>query len=268
LFLDVLSHSQVFFPDKETPGLIIHPPPPESDLVITPIDATDTAARSLTHKPAADIDGHENRNNAATWDDFPNGRFSDSTSPAFGITGPWGGPVITVRIYPMHETLPLTQAQNTGAFAQWGNPASVKDLTQIFLRYLHSEIASTPFSPMPLSPESHMILRHLERFTEHGWWTVGSQPAVDGISSSDEVVGWGPPGGYVYQKAFVEFFAPRSDIDMIQDKIKEKGGGWVHYFAGNYEVRLSVDEDRDSIRNGRFARVNFRAIQSEIPKIW
>lgn len=83
-----------------------------------------------------------------------------------------------------------------------------------------------------------MIIRHLERLTEKGWWTVGSQPAIDGASSSDDVVGWGPKGGYVYQKSFVEFFVETEDVAKIEEKVKTKGMGWVNYYAGNLQACL------------------------------
>ena len=35
------------------------------------------------------------------------------------------------------------------------------------------------------------------------------QPAVNGASSTDPVFGWGISGGYVYQKAYLEFFISR-----------------------------------------------------------
>lgn len=35
---------------------------------------------------------------------------------------------------------------------------------------------------------------------ELGYLTINSQPAVDGVRSDDKVHGWGPAGGYVYQK--------------------------------------------------------------------
>jgi methylenetetrahydrofolate reductase (NADPH) len=81
-----------------------------------------------------------------------------------------------------------------------------------------------------------MILTHLERLTKRGWWTVGSQPAVDGESSEDEIVGWGPRGGYVYQKCFVEFFADAKDLERIERSIEQEGGGWISYFAADLKV--------------------------------
>ena len=56
------------------------------------------------------------------------------------------------------------------------------------------------------------------------------------MPSSDEVFGWGPAGGYVFQKGFVEFFVNEEDVDMIEDRIRNKGGGWVDFFAANEKV--------------------------------
>ena len=81
-----------------------------------------------------------------------------------------------------------------------------------------------------------MILRHLEKLTQKGWWTVGSQPAIDGARSEDDVVGWGPAGGYVFQKAFVEFFCDEETLRALETKIKGENG-WVTWFAANSQVR-------------------------------
>ena len=113
----------------------------------------------------------------------------------------------------------------------------------MFTDHLQGKIAATPFSPTPLSPESLIILSQLEKLNRRGWWTVGSQPAVDGADSSNEVVGWGPRAGYVFQKCFVEFFCPEEDVGKIERKIQEKGKDIVHYFAGNYKVYFFAFDD-------------------------
>lgn len=82
-----------------------------------------------------------------------------------------------------------------------------------------------------------MILTHLQKLTKRGWWTVGSQPAVNGASSTDKVVGWGPSSGYVFQKGFVEFFCEKEDVEAIAKRAEERGKGWVSWFAGNNNVR-------------------------------
>ena len=86
------------------------------------------------------------------------------------------------------------------------------------------------------------ILPHLEKLTKRGWWTVGSQPAVDGLPSADEIFGWGPKSGWVFQKAFVEFFCDGTDAEAIEKLIDAEGKGWVHYFMANNKVtsRLSL----------------------------
>jgi len=124
------------------------------------------------------------------------------------------------------------------AAAKWGRPTTLDQLTSVFLRHLHSEIPDTPFSDGPLSEESQVILPQLEKLAKRGWWTVGSQPAVNSATSTDPVFGWGPRGGYVYQKAFVEFFALGEDVERIISKVESEGKGWLDYFAANLEVCL------------------------------
>ncbi|KAH9952074.1 methylenetetrahydrofolate reduct [Amylocystis lapponica] len=212
---------------------------PESQLVITSQNATDSAANSLATGGPTEEAGKGELNNATGWDDFPNGRFGDFKSPAYGNVDLWGGSTLSRK-----EVL-----------AQWGHPQTTDDLTEIFLRHLHSKIATTPFSPTPLSPESHMILPQLEQLTRKGWWTVGSQPAINGEKSTDEVVGWGPRGGYVYQKCFIEFFAKAADVEDIERKVEQEGRGWVDFFAGNArgECRTNVAEGgRNAVTWGVF----------------
>jgi len=120
----------------------------------------------------------------------------------------------------------------------WGHPETTEELTSLFLRYLDSQVSSTPFSSSPLSAESQTILPQLKVLTTKGLWTVCSQPAVDSVESTDEAFGWGPRGGYVSQKAFVEFFAEEDAVDAIEKNIKLKGDGLVHYFAANLLVRI------------------------------
>jgi methylenetetrahydrofolate reductase (NADPH) len=120
--------------------------------------------------------------------------------------------------------------------SHWGNPTRTEDLTKLFLDYLDSNISSTPFSALPLSSESLTILEHLKKLTSQGLWTVCSQPAIDNASSTDEVFGWGPRGGYVFQKGFVEFFAEENIVYQLETKIRREGNGWIHFFAANSQV--------------------------------
>ncbi|KAL5529588.1 hypothetical protein ACEPAG_5573 [Sanghuangporus baumii] len=221
-----------------------HGPP---EFVINPADAANTFSDKLKTIPLPEVPepGKGEVVSASTWDEFPNGRFGDFKSPAFGLqSDPWnsGAPNI----------LGVSRAE---ALAQWGSPKDTSDLTDLFLAHLHSKVTSTPFSPYPLSPESQLILPYLERLTRRGWWTLFSQPAIDGVKSDDEIHGWGPPDGYVFQKGFVEFFAEQEDVDRLEDKILNRGSGWVDFFAANEagDLRTNVPEGgRNAVTWGVF----------------
>jgi methylenetetrahydrofolate reductase (NADPH) len=77
--------------------------PQEDQLHISPGDASQTAQSSLSVRPAPAAGpgeaGKGELNNAATWDEFPNGRFGDVKSPAFGAgVDLWTSGVVKVRI--------------------------------------------------------------------------------------------------------------------------------------------------------------------------
>ncbi|KAL0946510.1 hypothetical protein HGRIS_012726 [Hohenbuehelia grisea] len=221
----------------DTPGAMVHPPTPKSEFVTTPTRATNSAKLGLVELPSIEEAGKGELNKAATWDDFPNGRFGDFKSPAYGDQGPWGG----------------TQMTNE-AFDQWGHPRSDSDLTSLFLAHLNSKVPRLPFYDGPVSAETSMILPHLERLNKRGWWTVGSQPTVDGAPSNDSVVGWGPSAGYVFQKGFVEFFCELRDVEDLERRVASQGG-LVHLLAGNYqgEFKTNIPEGgRNAVTWGIF----------------
>ncbi|MCJ1394132.1 hypothetical protein MMC18_007010 [Xylographa bjoerkii] len=138
----------------------------------------------------------------ATWDDYPNGRFGDARSPAFGEIDGYGGPSL-------HHS-PSTARE------KWGSPASRSDISELFKRHVMGDLDQLPWSEGGLSKETQVIRHELSRLIEErGWWSVASQPAVDGVSSDNAIFGWGPKGGFVFQKAFVEFFIPGKDWKTI-----------------------------------------------------
>ena len=81
---------------------------------------------------------------------------------------------------------------------------------------------------------------------------------MDGAKSTDLVFGWGPPGGYVYQKAFVEFFALGEDVERIISKVESEGKGWVDYYAVNLEVCELSLATGSSTRGTVFIQGDFR----------
>lgn len=162
-----------------------------------------------------------------SWDEYPNGRFTDIRSPAYGEIDGWG------------TGLKITPAQ---ALKDWGTPIDAEGLSDLFSRYLRSDPSAptTPFCDLPLSPESQTILPQLLALNSPQFchWTVGSQPAVDAAKSEDPVHGWGPRGGYVFQKAFVEFFVTKSEVDRLQERLASRTDEIISMYAANKKASL------------------------------
>ncbi|KIH88403.1 methylenetetrahydrofolate reductase (NADPH) [Sporothrix brasiliensis 5110] len=156
-----------------------------------PAEPVNTRSNTLAISEGEGVLGRE-----ATWDDFPNGRWGDARSPAYGEIDGYG------------VSLHMTVNQ---ALKLWGRPTTTEDINAIFIRYLGGELAAIPWSEEEFNPETATIRDQLVQLNAKGWWTVASQPAVNGIPSTDATFGWGPTHGFVFQKAFVEFFLPSAD---------------------------------------------------------
>ncbi|CAK7267012.1 methylenetetrahydrofolate reductase 1 [Sporothrix epigloea] len=168
-----------------------------------PAEPINTRSNTLAISEGEGVLGRE-----ATWDDFPNGRWGDARSPAYGEIDGYG------------VSLHMTVNQ---ALKLWGKPTVIKDINEIFTRYLNGELAAIPWSEEEFNAETVTIRDQLVRLNAKGWWTVASQPAVNGISSDDATFGWGPPHGFVFQKAFVEFFLPSADWAVLHSRLIEPG---------------------------------------------
>jgi hypothetical protein len=79
---------------------------------ISPSEATQHAASSLAEHTRTGIVRTTAEAIDRGWDDFPNGRFGDAKSPAFGVVDPWdgGGLGVPVGFFP---TLNKTMATDT-----------------------------------------------------------------------------------------------------------------------------------------------------------
>lgn len=139
------------------------------------------------------------------WDEFPNGRWGDSRSPAFGELDAYG------------IGLKGSNEQNRQL---WGEPKSISDIAAVFVRYLEKEIDSLPWSEAPISNEATVIKKELISLNQRGFLTINSQPAVDGVKSSHPIYGWGPANGYVYQKAYLELLVSPDIIDELIERIE------------------------------------------------
>ncbi|XP_002737338.1 methylenetetrahydrofolate reductase (NADPH) [Saccoglossus kowalevskii] len=146
------------------------------------------------------------------WDEFPNGRWGDSASPAFG----------ELRDYYQFCLKPKTQKNDL--LRMWGEElSSEEDVWHVFSCYLSGKPNSNghkvnylPFNEEEdLAPETSYLKERLIRINEKGVLTINSQPSVCAKPSTDPVVGWGDPGGYVFQKAYIEFFTSRENVKAL-----------------------------------------------------
>ncbi|MCJ1278946.1 hypothetical protein MMC21_006767 [Puttea exsequens] len=209
----------------------------------------------------------------AIWDDYPNGRFGDARSPAFNPPLSYSPTSLTVT--------------PTQAIQLWGMPTTHAEISNLFTSHL-SGLAplKLPWSESAtLSPETALITDELTALTKRkGYWTIASQPAVDGLPSTHEIHGWGPPGGFVFQKAFVEFFVPSSTFtSTLKPRLDAlHADGEISYYAGNSALDYQSSESDSAVHAvtwGSFAgkeiatatmveEVSFRAWVEEAFGIW
>lgn len=200
----------------------------------------------------------------ATWDDFPNGRWGDARSPAFGEIDGYG---------------PTLHVSTPQALKLWGHPVEARDVSDLFKRHIEGTLDAIPWSEQGLSPETSTISKQLLSLNARGWWTVASQPSVNGLRSSDPIFGWGPKNGYVFQKPFVEFFIPSVQFEKLKPRLDAHDQ--VTYFAGNDagDFEASDDASVNPVTWGTFAgkeivtptiieSVSFRSWLEEAFSIW
>ncbi|QWU89366.1 hypothetical protein CA3LBN_003689 [Candidozyma haemuli] len=171
------------------------------------------------------------------WDEFPNGRWGDSRSPAFGDID-------------LSATELLRQSPKR-AFELWGCPQTLGDLSQILISYLQGEIKSLPWSDGPIGDDTEVLKPALIEMNKKGIFTLNSQPALSAVRSNDEVFGWGPKNGFVYQKQYLEFFIHRNALNTLLQRVEEHNARDAHsvvtYYAVDKQGTLSTNAHDDDI---------------------
>eukprot|EP00182_Erythrolobus_australicus_P001332 CAMPEP_0185830232 /NCGR_PEP_ID=MMETSP1353-20130828/702_1 /TAXON_ID=1077150 /ORGANISM="Erythrolobus australicus, Strain CCMP3124" /LENGTH=627 /DNA_ID=CAMNT_0028528107 /DNA_START=33 /DNA_END=1916 /DNA_ORIENTATION=- len=142
----------------------------------------------------------------AGWDEYPNGHWGSIQSPAFG----------SVTQHHLAGSGGVSAEMKAANIEMWGEPSSVGDIVDVFVRFVAGEIRRLPWAESDaLNPESASIITALKWLNKSGILTINSQPRVNGMRSSDPTHGWGAKGGFVYQKAYLEFFAPTEIVDVL-----------------------------------------------------
>ena len=110
----------------------------------------------------------------ADWDEFPNGRWGDSRSPAFGELDAYG------------IGLKGTNAVN---IKLWGRPKTLREITNLFVRFLNGDLDRLPWSESGINAEVNTIKDNLIELNKRGLLSINSQPSIDGASSTHHIYG-------------------------------------------------------------------------------
>lgn len=171
------------------------------------------------------------------WDTFPSGRWGNSRSPAYG----------TLSDYQFMRRHTANDKRREAARAAWGAElAGEDDVADVFVRYCKGEIPILPWAELEgLHKETSLIREQLCKLNAAGYLTINSQPALNGTPSTDPEFGWGGPGGYVYQKAYVEFFCSPAKLAPLLAKLEQHPS--ITYMAVNAEGDVKSNMKQDTV---------------------
>jgi methylenetetrahydrofolate reductase (NADPH) len=165
------------------------------------------------------------------WDEFPNGRWGDSTSPAFG------------ELSDMSHFYAFSLGSDEDRRAMLGNKPKVpQDVYEVFAHYVEGKIPHIPWCETPLQLESFIIQGELAELNRAGFLTINSQPSVNGKPSSDQIFGWGGAGGYVYQKEYCECFCSPKHANALVEMIRQRPS--MNLYAVNHrgeEMKVGLE---------------------------
>ncbi|CAN8267914.1 unnamed protein product [Cochlearia groenlandica] len=159
------------------------------------------------------------------WNNFPHGRWHEPRNVSYGTLSDYKLMCPITRDKKLHQ--------------EWVVPLkSIEDVHERFKELCLGNLTSSPWSELDgLKPETKIIQEKLVQINSNGFLTINSQPLVNAAKSDSLDFGWGNPGGYVYQKAYLEFFCSKDNLDKLVEKLKacpcitymamNKGGDWV-----------------------------------------
>merc|ERR1719335_658986 len=147
------------------------------------------------------------------WNEFPDGRFGQRDTNAFKSPAP---------IKPSEDV--AKKLSDEWSFSDEAG------LAECFVKFLTPEdaVSQLPWCSEKPGLEMVCIRNQLIEMCRNGMLTINSQARVNGALSTDVVYGWGPAGGVVYQKAYVEFFCSPTMLKMLKEHFhKKKDVDWM-----------------------------------------
>lgn len=190
-----------------------------------------TSSSEVSDEDNVDLDNEHNFEADLIEDEFPNGRFGDSSSPAFG-----------------NLDLSLTQLirqSESKSLSVWGTPTSIGQLGDLIISYLKGDLRSLPWCDTPIALEAKQLLRLLISINQGGILTVNSQPKANGVPSSDPVLGWGPNLGYVYQKQYIEFLLPKRKLKQFLELMEAKNSSTFTFLISDSQDEIFIYKGDD-----------------------
>jgi methylenetetrahydrofolate reductase (NADPH) len=145
------------------------------------------------------------------WDEFPNGRWGDRRSPAFGTLHDY---------YLLRRGIGLEE-KDQKLLEAYGKPESLEDIYEVFAKYCAGKLDSFPWVDGEIQAETERISTELVALNRAGFLTINSQPQVSGAPSNDPEVGWGSANGIVYQKAYLELFLADDKLRAFLDHVDD-----------------------------------------------
>lgn len=127
----------------------------------------------------------------------------------------------------------------------WGeSPTTIEHVSNVFVGFLRGSVKRLPWCQEGPANESSFISKTLIRYNRLHMLTINSQPRVNASLSTDPYVGWGPANGFVYQKAYVEFFISPENLEKLIAGIQVEKLRSLSYTAVNQagQVRSNVDD--------------------------
>uniref|UniRef100_A0A0G4FJW1 methylenetetrahydrofolate reductase (NADH) n=1 Tax=Chromera velia CCMP2878 TaxID=1169474 RepID=A0A0G4FJW1_9ALVE len=172
------------------------------------------------------------------WDDFPNGRWGKIDSPAYGDG------FVSASQNPDETSMSHRRKM-------WGEDlASFDDVFRVFTCFIKNDptVPRIPWCPDAPAEETNFLKKQLVAMNKKGLLTINSQPRVNGALSSDPYFGWGPHKGFVYQKAYAEFFcSPGMLTRLISAAEAGRLGTNVTYTAVNRQGKVQTNCAEDSV---------------------
>ncbi|KAJ3442187.1 methylenetetrahydrofolate reductase [Anaeramoeba flamelloides] len=105
---------------------------------------------------------------------------------------------------------------------------SINDVIQIFKSYLTGEINSIPW----IDKSSEIILgtdnEKAMKMVNNGLLLINLLPRLNEEVSEDILIGFGGPGGYIYEKRYMEFFIAPHRVKLLIDELNSSGNNIYH----------------------------------------